>query len=204
MGRTMPDCCDRKGPGVGDELRRILAARRLRSRRIAFLALTGLVSAPAALTAAWRAPTLLVWNATASAPVGLYRVESRAPVRRGDMVVAWAPPPARSLAAARHYVPVNVPLVKRVAALGGDRICAHQSAVQINGRRVARRMMRDWAGRAMPWWNGCRTLGAGDYFLLMDDLRSFDGRYFGVTRAGDLVGKARPLWVKQAESSGNG
>ena len=33
----------------------------------------------------------LVWNASTSAPVGLYRVMPSAPVATGDMAVAWLP-----------------------------------------------------------------------------------------------------------------
>jgi type IV secretory pathway protease TraF len=30
----------------------------------------------------------------------------------------------------------------------------------------------------------------------MDAPASFDGRYFGISRAAQLVGKARPLWTR--------
>ena len=117
----MPEGPSFPGTSVGDELRRIVAARRLKSRRLKLLALIGIAAAPVAVTALWKTPMLLVWNASASAPVGLYRVEPHAPVRRRDMVVAWLPRGARLLAASRHYLPANVPLVKRVAAVAGDR-----------------------------------------------------------------------------------
>src|SRR5690348_16293175 len=65
----------------------------------------------------------LVWNASASAPIGLYwRVDGRP--ERGDLVLAWAPIWARRLADERHYLPLSVPLVKRVAAISGDVVCA--------------------------------------------------------------------------------
>lgn len=138
----------------------------------------------------------LVWNASASAPIGLYRVTPEARLRRGDMVIAWAPAGPRALAAQRHYLPGNVPLVKRVAALPGDRICAIGSAIFVGGHRVAERRARDAAGREMPWWRGCMTLGGGKMLLLMDASASFDGRYFGPTLPRDVIGKATPLWVR--------
>jgi type IV secretory pathway protease TraF len=60
------------------------------------------------------APRLL-WNASASAPIGLYRVE---PDR--CRIAAIGPSHGcranvRLLAASRHYLPTGVPLVKRVA-----------------------------------------------------------------------------------------
>lgn len=137
----------------------------------------------------------LLWNASASAPVGLYAVGEAAPLARGDMVIAHVPVGFRMFAARRHYLPANVPLVKRVAAVPGDEVCAVGARVMVNGRLVARRLDRDGAGRPMPWWSGCAELGTGEVFLLMTDSRaSFDGRYFGVTEADDVVGKARLIW----------
>ena len=48
----------------------------------------------------------------------------------------------------------------------------------------------------MPAWTGCHELAAGEYFLLMDSPDSFDGRYFGLTRREDLVGRAVLLWAR--------
>lgn len=137
----------------------------------------------------------LVWNASASAPIGLYRVMPGAPVRSGDMVIAWMPDNARLFAARRRYLPANVPLVKRVAAATGDRVCARDDAVSVNGGRVATRLAADGRGRTMPWWRGCIVLGPDELLLLMTDSpASFDGRYFGISRRDDLVGRAAFLW----------
>lgn len=181
---------------AGEVLRRIIAGRRQRRKRLVITALVACIAAPVAASAMWKTPVLLVWNASASAPIGLYRVHAGGPIRRGDMVVAWTPEPARSLAARRHYLPANVPLVKRVAAAARDKVCAAGNAVSINGRRVALRRKSDPAGRPMPRWSGCRELRAGEYFLLMDSPLSFDGRYFGTTRRGDILGRAEPLWTR--------
>src|SRR3546814_3347900 len=83
----------------------------------------------------------LVWNATPSAPVGLYAVSAPHDVERGDMVIARLSPPWRTLADARRYVPANVPLVKRVAAAPGDTVCARGNAVFIDGNLRARRRL---------------------------------------------------------------
>jgi type IV secretory pathway protease TraF len=48
----------------------------------------------------------------------------------------------------------------------------------------------------MPWWEGCRKIGQGELFLLMDSSLSFDGRYFGISRMEDLVGRAKLLWAR--------
>ena len=150
------------------------------------------LGAPVALAPAPR----LLWNASASAPVGLWRVAPGAAVERGDMVAARLAEPWRGLAARRHYLPANVPLLKRVAAGPGDRICAAGEAVTINRRVVARREPVDAAGREMPGWRGCILLRDGEYLLLMDVRSSFDGRYFGPTARRDIIGKATPLWLR--------
>ena len=195
---------DGLGIDVAEQLRRIIARRRQRRSRLALAGQIGCAIVPLAASILWNPPTLLVWNVSASAPIGLYRVHAGEPVRRGDMVVAWTPEPARSLAARRHYLPANVPLVKRVAAVAGDRVCAAGSRVSINGRRVATRQKSDAEGRPLPRWTDCRRLDHGEYFLLMDRAGSFDGRYFGVTERKELVGRAVLLWAKPARGSNDG
>lgn len=139
----------------------------------------------------------LVWNISASAPTGLYWVRPRARVFRGVTVIARVPAAYRRLAALRRYLPENVPLVKRVAALSGDRVCALDGAILVNGRQVASRRRTDAAGRPMPWWQGCRLLGKDQLFLLMPDVPgSFDGRYFGASNKADVIGRARLLWAR--------
>ncbi|WP_238147013.1 S26 family signal peptidase [Rhizorhabdus dicambivorans] len=135
----------------------------------------------------------LVWNASASAPIGLYLIVPDALPDVGEMVIAQVPERVRRLAARRGYIPAGAPLVKRVVAVAGDRVCAHGHSISINDRWTASRRATDGAGRPMPWWNGCYTLGAGAIVLLMDNPGSFDGRYFGPTRARDVIGRAHQL-----------
>jgi conjugative transfer signal peptidase TraF len=188
----MPEARDLPLLRWGAELRR--AARRRRRLR---LAATGAIAAALlAVTATVPPRPRLVWNVSASAPVGLYRVTPGAPLKRGDMVVAWTPVPFRRLAAERHYLPRNVPLVKRIAALVGDRVCGIGGELTVNGRPVATRRRHDGAGRPLPAWTGCETLTDGRYLLLMAGSASFDGRYFGPIGANAIVGRAVPLWVR--------
>jgi conjugative transfer signal peptidase TraF len=138
----------------------------------------------------------LIWNASASAPIGFYWRVAGAP-SRGDLVLAQAPLWARRLAAERHYLPLNVPIVKRVAAVAGDVVCASGDALFIDGRLVTHRLASDRTGRPVPQWEGCETLGADELFLLMTTAPdSFDGRYFGVTERRDIIGRLVPLWTR--------
>jgi conjugative transfer signal peptidase TraF len=161
---------------------------------VAAAAIAGLTLALGATIASAPAPRL-VWNVSDSAPRGLYLVRRGAVIARGNFVLAWAPAPARELAARRGYLPRNVPLIKRVAALPGERVCAIGNGIFVSGRRVTVRRMADRQGRALPAWHGCRTLGRGERLLLMPHADSFDGRYFGPSAPGAVIGQAMPLWV---------
>jgi conjugative transfer signal peptidase TraF len=139
----------------------------------------------------------LVWNASASAPVGFYAVMNAKTLAHGDLVLAVPPAAAQHLAAERGYLPIGVPLVKYVAALAGDRICADGLRVTINDSEAAIRLPWDGAGRPLPVWRGCKTLDGNAVFLLNGSvLQSFDGRYFGTVSRQNIVGKLRPLWVR--------
>jgi conjugative transfer signal peptidase TraF len=179
----------------GEELRRRPLAQRADRRRM--FAAAAAAAAIAALTATlfWPPRPLLLWNASASSPIGLYLLQSSIGVRPGDMVVAWPPEEARALGAERRYFPYNVPLVKQVAAAAGDRVCAVGEAIFVNGRLETLRRTADPSGRQMPWWTGCDTIPQGDLFLLTPGVpNAFDGRYFGMTASDLILGRARLIW----------
>src|SRR3546814_10703090 len=108
----------------------------------------------------------LVWNASASAPVGLYSVEPEDMLEPGDMAIARIPQRYRHLAASRRYLLSNVPLVKRVAAYAGAEICALESQVYITGWWAAERRDAEATGRTMPSWTGCIVLPGSTLFLV--------------------------------------
>lgn len=177
-------------------LTRTKRRRRVRRRPRAVLALSLLGLSLIGLAALARPAPWLVWNASASAPIGLYRVLP-GETGPGDLVLVHTPDSVRQFAAERGYLPQNVPLVKRVAALGGDVVCAAGDAVSVNGRVVAERLARDRLSRPLPTWTGCQTLKPDDVFLLMEGAAdSFDGRYFGPVPTADIIGRLVPLWVE--------
>ena len=136
-------------------------------------------------------PTL-VWNLSASVPIGLYAIDAGAP-SRDHYVLVRLPAAAAQLANRRGYLPAGVGLLKRVSAAQGDRVCRIGLHIVINGVAVARAAAKDLSGRPMPVWRGCRHLQAGDLFLLGGGPDSFDSRYFGPVSSGDVVGPATPL-----------
>ncbi len=146
-----------------------------RPRLVLALAMLGL--GLAGLPLFGRPAPLLIYNASASAPVGLYLVRPVRTITRGDLLLVRTPDAVRRLAAERSYLPPSVPLVKRVAALSGDQVCATDHTVSIDGGAVAHQFAADRQSRPLPLWTGCRRLGDGEIFLLMPDVPdSFDSR----------------------------
>jgi len=177
------------------EALRARAKRRRKVSNIAFGIAAGALAL--GLTIAYPPAPRLVWNASASAPIGLYWVSPGGAIAQGDMVIARVPERYRRMAAARRYLPMNVPLVKRVAAGSGDEICALGVSIFLDGKPIVQRLERDGKGRPMPRWHGCKRLRSGQYFLLMaDSPASFDGRYFGISKASDIIGPARLIWAR--------
>lgn len=168
------------------------------SRRRTFAVAVLAVTTVAALTAtmAIQMPTKLIWNATASAPIGLYAI---APADRLDVpeLVAVTPPePLAAFMVARGYLGGGVPLMKRVAGLPGQRVCRTDRAVTVDGVAMGDALDRDRIGRVLPVWQGCRVIASGELFLMNGDVRdSLDGRYFGPIPASAVIGRALPLWT---------
>lgn len=177
------------------EALRAKVKRRRKIRRAALCVAAGAFAL--GFTIAFPPAPRLVWNASASAPVGLYLVSPGDAILPNDMVIARVPERYRRMAAERRYLPKSVPLVKRVAAGPGDEICALGVTIFLNGKPIVRRLERDGKGRPMPRWQGCIRLRTGQYFLLMaDSPASFDGRYFGISKASDIIGPAWLIWAR--------
>lgn len=147
---------------------------------LAVMALTLLASA-AGLT-----PTLFLVNESSSMPRGLYlRALGHRPTL-GD-VVAARPGPAAKVYLKSLGAPDDARLLKRVAALAGDVVCADGDEVRLPSRAVTA-LRRDRRGRPLPRWTGCLVLASGQAFLLGDSETSFDGRYFGPAALADIDG----------------
>lgn len=143
----------------------------------------------------------LVWNASASAPTGLYAVRPMHHAVRGVLAVIRPPMALARFAAERRYLPLGVPLIKPVAATAGHTVCRSGPIITIDARSVGRALSRDGQGRPLPSWQGCRVLGAGELFVMNSAIRdSFDGRYFGPLPTSSVIGRARPLWTWPAPS----
>lgn len=149
-----------------------------------------LVLSPAALPVDKR----LVFNATASVPAGFYWLGGRRP-QVGDLALVWPPGDLERWMAARRYLALKTPLIKRIGAAEGQHVCIRSGAVLIDGSQVAVVLGRDRLGRPLAASSLCRRLGASEVFLLNDAPRSLDGRYFGPIDQRHIAGRLTPLWT---------
>lgn len=141
----------------------------------------------------------LLWNASASAPLGLYRIQHVGDPPVGTLVAVAPPERLARWMAERRYLGNGVPLLKRVAAKVGQRICRVGDIVSVDFRPVAVARKRDRLGRPLPVWQGCRTLAAGELLLLNPAAPdSLDGRYFGPLPASKVIGRAVPILTRDA------
>lgn len=151
-----------------------------------------------ALTSFVHREPLVVWNASASVPVGLYAVRPIGDLTVTDLVVARPPESLADWLAERSYLPKGAPLLKRVVGLPGQKICRDGLSVTVDGVIVAEARERDHAGRPLPVWRGCFVLLPGEVFLLnWDEPASLDGRYFGAFPIQAIIGRAAPLWTRE-------
>jgi conjugative transfer signal peptidase TraF len=170
-------------------------------KRLQFLTLIGFASAVMLVPLFTNFPIKLIYNASASAPIGFYRVIPASSLKRGAFAVVPTPPGFRMMAAKRHYLPFNVPLIKRIIALSSDEVCRHGEAILVNQKPVATALIKDSQGRALPVWQDCIILDDNQFFALMDRPDSFDGRYFGPLNTANIIGIAVPIFTWQTEGS---
>ncbi|CAH1653267.1 Peptidase [Hyphomicrobiales bacterium] len=169
-----------------------MTARRLTI--LSMLAGTALIVAPA-----WCRPDIhFIWNASASVPIGLYRIVPADRIEVPDLAVVMPPDELAGFLDERGYLPRGVPLIKRVLALGGTIVCRSGSAIVAYGMTYGEARAEDTRGRPLPVWRGCRRLGDGEaFFMNWDSPDSFDSRYFGSLPLITVVGRAIPLWTDE-------
>ncbi|MGX9147855.1 S26 family signal peptidase [Mesorhizobium sp. 128a] len=138
----------------------------------------------------------LIWNASASAPIGLYRIEQGGTPKVGDLAVVMPSEALAGFLAERLYLPRGVPLLKHVLALGGETVCRRGATIIAHSKIYGAALEHDSKGRPLPVWRGCRVLSDGEVFLMnWGATDSFDSRYFGPLQITNIVGRAVPIWT---------
>ena len=138
----------------------------------------------------------IVYNPSDSVPRGWYRIGPADSLQVGSIVLVRLPAQAAALAGQRGYLPLGIPLLKRIGAVASQRVCIDGTSVRIDDVAVAAVMRADGRGRSLFAWQQCRRLAHGELFLLSNtNPASFDSRYFGPIRAADVIGGAQPIWT---------
>lgn len=149
-------------------------------------------------SAAIRSDPLVVWNASASVPIGCYAITPIDRSQVGDLVAVRPPQPLTDWLVESGYLGRDTPLLKHIAALPGSEVCRDGETILVDGAAVAEARERDRLGRPLPVWRGCRTLREGEvFFLNSDHPESLDGRYFGPLGAETIIGRATPIWTRE-------
>ncbi|MDA9473383.1 peptidase S26 [Bradyrhizobium sp. CCBAU 65884] len=141
----------------------------------------------------------LIWNATASTPIGLYALHPVGELRALQLVAVRLPEPIATFLADGGFLPRGVPLLKYVMALPGQTVCRSGDTVTVDAVDVGAAHDRDHLGRPLPRWSGCTALQPGEVFLMNPTVPdSLDGRYFGSLPVTTIVARAVPLWTDEA------
>src|SRR3546814_3179857 len=108
----------------------------------------------------------LIWNASASTPIGLYAIGAPGALKVTELVAVRPPEPLAAFLSDGGYLPRGVPLMKHVAALHGQRVCRNGTAITVDGTAMGDALYHDSRGRPLPIWPADRFVQAGGLFLL--------------------------------------
>jgi conjugative transfer signal peptidase TraF len=141
----------------------------------------------------------LIWNATASTPVGLYLLRPDHAFKAMDLVAVLPPEPVAKFLADGGFLPKGVLLLKHILALPGQTVCRSGHLITVDNVSVGEARDCDHLDRPLPIWSGCRTLQEDEIFLMNPTVsESLDGRYFGLLPAHAILGRAIPLLTDEA------
>ena len=114
-------------------------------------------------------------------------------VSRGQ-VIEYAPP-ARVVTQVQRVAPtarLDVPWLKRAAAVAGDKVCWTQDALSINDRFAG--LLPLLEQYPLTRITGCVHLQPGEILPLGETAQSFDGRYSGVLQVQEISQLCAPLF----------
>lgn len=141
-------------------------------------------------------------NLSPSLPRGLYLTADEE-LRRDALALVCLPPEVAEPGLRRGYLKPGTcpggaaPVLKWLAAAGGDRVATTPSGVYVNGSRLpfSTPALEDRSGRRLPpMLLRPRTLES-EYWLHAPRLDSWDSRYYGPVPAATVLTTLRPLWT---------
>ena len=159
---------------------------------------TAIVATSLLLSTIWGMTPHYIWNASSSVPIGLYRVQATTRLAVTELVAVQPPDLLAAFLDLNGYLPVGVPMLKRVLALPGQTVCRNGLKIAVDGVDVGEARERDGRNRPLPVWHGCRVIADGDVFVMnWQSADSLDSRYFGPLPASAVIGRAIPVWTDE-------
>ncbi len=135
-----------------------------------------------------------IWNASKSVPTGLYRLQPVTALTVTELVAVQPPDLLAAFLDLNDYLPIGVPMLKRVLALPGQTVCRNGLSISVDGVDVGQARERDGRGRPLPVWHGCQIIADSDVFVMnWQSADSLDSRYFGPLPVSAVIGRAVPV-----------
>ena len=144
-----------------------------------------------------RASPRYIWNASNSVPDRPLSLAACDSLTRHRTRCRSAARTACHLPDLNGYLPIGVPMLKRVLALPGQTVCRIGTTISVDGIEVGE---AQGARRTRP--AACRSgkdadfIGEGELFLMnWQSADLLDSRYFGPLPASAMIGRALPVWT---------
>jgi conjugative transfer signal peptidase TraF len=183
-----------------------LSARRIQRSAVSRLIAVLCFAAGSTASALVVVKSGLRFNATASMPMGLYRILKSDPqaIRPGSVVAVCAPAVAAKVGRRRGYLSAgpcsddSELLLKNVVAIAGDDVMFTPDGLSVNGCRLpnSRPLAVDRSSRPVVHWPfGRGRIPESNIWLYSDNERSWDSRYWGPVAVQNVVATAVPFLI---------
>ena len=90
-----------------------------------------------------------IWNASKSVPIGLYRLQPAGRLAVTELVAVRPPEPLATFLDLNGYLPIGVPMLKRVLALPGQTVCRKGLTISVDAIDMGEALSRDGRGRPL-------------------------------------------------------
>lgn len=133
------------------------------------------------------APIQVLYNHSASLPVGWYVASQTEHFQRDDIVLLRQPKAAERFGCVR----ATSKIFKRIIAMEKDRVCIREGVITVNDQMAFGKT--DARLHKQLIWRGCKRIESGQVFLATEHPQSCDSRFYGPVPQNLLWGTARRL-----------
>jgi conjugative transfer signal peptidase TraF len=133
-------------------------------------------------------------NLTPSEPVGIYRRVAGG--AQPNALVLLRQPHDSAAPILERYLPANIPLIKRIAAIPGEVVETSARGVRVNGILWpdSAPLTHDQEGRSLqPYPFGTYRVAAGQLWVMSNHPRGLDSRYFGPVTESSVISPLVPI-----------